>query len=116
MKVYISNFSRYKGDHGVAISNSIPSWYGHCRKYIQLVPKWSMVEKWNSVKNSSNDEKQVVIKEYRKYYKDLLDTVKPENFVKDGDVLLCWCGKGNFCHRYILAEYLQEKGINVVEV
>lgn len=30
-------------------------------------------------------------------------------------VMLCWCKKGNFCHRRLLAEWLKEQGFEEVK-
>lgn len=34
----------------------------------------------------------------------------------DGAILLCYEGKGKFCHRHIAAEWLREGGIDVKEL
>lgn len=120
MKIYISNFSSYKGNNGCSISNSTPKWAYARTKNSYLVPKWELVEKWNRVKNSKNSkEKQKVKEEYTKLYRKQLDELGIERILmtlEDGDVLLCWCGKDQFCHRYILADYLREHGVEVEEL
>lgn len=52
--------------------------------------------------------------EYSAQYSRIISAVPIENYRRlwhmDGTVLLCYCAKGKFCHRYILADYLVHLG------
>ena len=50
MKVYTSNYWKYKGSHGVQISNSMPEGAVTYRRLPMLYPRWDMVSNWNKVK------------------------------------------------------------------
>ncbi len=58
------------------------------------------------------------------YYKDVLSRVNPKEFLKDVEMLsqgkdvalLCYEKPGDFCHRHLLADWLNEKlGLEIKE-
>ena len=51
-----------------------------------------------------NDNKEQIIEEFRRVLSRNADVV-----------LLCWCKKGDFCHRRLLAGWLQEQGFGVID-
>lgn len=63
--------------------------------------------------------------EYKNLYVDILDEEGFENIITDinditggGDcVLLCFCKSGNFCHRFVFADWYKSKtGIAIAEL
>ena len=65
--------------------------------------------------------------EYTKRYRKKLDSNKGEilktmkafdssRFKERATIMLCYCKKGNFCHRNILREWLNENGIDCKEL
>ena len=36
--------------------------------------------------------------------------------LENDDVLCCWCKKGDFCHRLIVAEFLRMNGVECEEI
>jgi hypothetical protein len=94
----------------VSISTSEPKQVGFNPiqdfKLGELVPGWPLVRGY---KNGSITEAQ-----YRQQY---MDRDRPwdliEALLKDGDVLCCWCKRGDFCHRLLVAEVLQKRGVEV---
>ena len=56
--------------------------------------------------------------DYRYHYTNQLKQLNEHKFdfgQLEGKTLLCWCKQGEFCHRYILADFLVEKlGYEVV--
>lgn len=74
---------------------------------MQLAPPWSLVK--------MEDEK-----EYTKEYRKILDKLDPAMVLEDlgeGAILLCWEKAGEFCHRRLVAEWLEEHlGITVNEI
>jgi len=114
-KIYTSNFARHSNNKkAIAISLSVPEWYdGKWFKY--LAPKTDMVGK---IKKSSANYNQ------RKYTRDYLDVLKARNVsphalvdvIEDGTILLCYEPPGAFCHRRILAEWIERHtGVVVLE-
>ena len=111
MKVYISNYSRYKGSHGVQISRSKPEWASVYKAIPQLFPTYDLIKSIKDTDSLSKDDpvRKKVEEEYVTEYTLQLNRNK-ENILRqlrDGDVLLCWCGVGKFCHRYIVQLWLQ---------
>lgn len=105
-----SNFKIYDGDQGVAICVYPPlDWNG--AQYPALAP-----DRQTFFAKKAGDIDEV---EYEKQYRELvlskLDAKKIlETFRKS--VLLCWEPPGEFCHRRILADWIQEEtGVEVPE-
>jgi len=98
-----SNFFKYKGDRGVAISNSIPTgWNG--KRYTALAPPWDLVKRFR-------DEK-VTEAQFREEYAEKILSKLDRRKVKaelEGMTLLCWEGDGKFCHRHLALKWLNEK-------
>jgi uncharacterized protein YeaO (DUF488 family) len=108
-----SNFAR-SGSHpkAVAISRSQPrGWTG--RVYEPLAPSWCLVKE---AKSGAIDEEEYT----RRYHAEVLSKLDPARVYADlGDdaILLCWENSGAFCHRRLVAEWLEEKlGVPVSEV
>lgn len=102
-----SCFAKTKNhQRAVSIARSSPRWFKG-RRYMQLAPPWSLVK--------MEDEK-----EYTKEYRKILDKLDPAMVLEDlgeGAILLCWEKAGEFCHRRLVAEWLEEHlGITVNEI
>ena len=108
--IYLSNFSS-AGKHEKAISIAAlpPKWFkGVCRK--DLAPTVSTLRDTRSGKKS--------LFEYTLEYLEIIYSLDIESLSKelDGYILLCFCSKKDFCHRYILGSILNtETGIAVEE-
>ena len=100
------NFS-YDGNHKNAVSVALypPAWFkGQIFK--ELAPTGDMIRGKHD-KSMSNGE-------YEKKYFDLLKkrNITPKKIVEElgeNAVLLCWCKKGAFCHRRLLARWFEEE-------
>lgn len=103
-----SYFSKYKGYYGVSISLSKPKQY-ICKEYKKLAPPYWLLQKYKQDKDT----------EYyiQKYQKNVLDKLNPSEvyndllnlFKNDEDiVLLCWEKSGDFCHRHLIAKWLED--------
>lgn len=105
-----SCFKNYRGDKGVAICLYPPNnWKGP--HYVLLAPTKKM---FYDIKHGLIDEK-----EYEKQYREkILSKLNPStiyNTFKD-NVLLCWEKSGEFCHRLIVAKWLEESlGVKILE-
>lgn len=105
-KIYTSNYARHGNNpNAIAISLTIPEWYeGNRLEY--LAPKSDMVGK---IKKSEANYNQ------RKYTREYLDLLKARNIkpewlleqLSDGAILLCYEKPGDFCHRRILADWIE---------
>ncbi len=103
-----SNFARAAGDHSikpVSIARYAPRWYSG-RRYLALAPTRQML------KMGEDD--------YRVAYQEILERLDPRKVYEDlgpDAVLLCWEKPGEFCHRRLVAEWLEiHLGIKVPEV
>ena len=76
-----------------------------------FAPSWKMV---TGLKQGLLSEEQ-----YRGMYRYLMETSKQDRpsawtevLNRDVVTLVCFCRVGEFCHRYLLAKYLEELGAN----
>ena len=105
-----SSFKKYKGNLGVSIALYSPNnWDGP--KYLALAPSKQL---FYSIKTGKINEE-----EYENgYHKDVLSKLDPEKIYEDlkENVILCWEDYGEFCHRHIIARWLEkELGIEILE-
>lgn len=101
-----SYFAKYKGDHGVCIAIRAPKGV-ECKCYPALAPKNWFLRKF---KEDLNEDFYTA-----RYTELVLDKLDPKEVYKDlgpDAVLLCWEGSGKFCHRHIVARWL-EKHLNI---
>jgi len=104
-----SYFAKYTGHHGINIALKQPK-NVKFKSYPKLFPKWSFLSKYFKDHNKE---------EYTKsYHKEVLSKLNPQEVYDElkGCTLLCWEKSGKFCHRRIVAEWLQkELGVIVPE-
>lgn len=108
-----SNFARYnieKFPNAVSISRSSRWFKG--RRYLRLAPSRDLLTKYLAGVIS---ETEYAIE----YNRDVLDKLDPGEvaYVLGSDaVLLCWEAPGRFCHRRLVAAWLEEAlGVDVPE-
>lgn len=110
--IYTSNFANIKKlniDDCVSIAMGTPTWFKGVI-FKELQPTWDMVMGHKS--GSMTDEEYII--EYDKILKNLDPKEISEKL--DNKILLCWCGKGKFCHRNLVAWWLNENGILCGEI
>lgn len=107
-----SYFAKYKGENGVCIAGGVPSWF-KSRVYKKLAPKYWFFKKWKDGEFTNEDY-------IKYYYKEVLDKLDAKQVYKElGEdaVLLCYENPNDFCHRHLVAEWLEkELGIEVKEI
>ncbi len=101
-----SNFARAaKHPQAVAISVGVPPWY-RGRRYLPLAPD----REWLDLPPD----------EYTPLYKARLDALDPQQVAQalgEDAVLLCWEAPDKFCHRFLVAWWLEASmGIDVPEL
>jgi len=105
--IFTSNF-KIAGHlpQAVAISQGIPrGWQG--RRYKPLAPPWNLVKLTDNAK---------FIRLYRDQVLDRLDAANVlRDLGEDNFLLLCWEAPGEFCHRRVVAAWLQKELGLVVE-
>lgn len=112
MKLFTSNYARHGRDPNAVCISIKPIWWFKGRCYYALAPTWDIV---TGVKNGSIDEKQYTLE-----YLKILDKLDPQKVVDDlGDnaIMLCYESPKDFCHRHIVAHWLNKNlGLDVQEI
>lgn len=102
--IYTSYFAKYKGKDGVSIATKQPP---GCNfpVFQPLVPELDLV--WGYKRGQLTEE------EYKNTYFKQLSTLDVQHVAKalENKVLLCWEGSDKFCHRHLVAEWLNSHGI-----
>ena len=108
--IQTSYFAKYKGENAVSISLSKPNWY-QCREYKKLAPTWDLLNKY---KRDKDEDYYIGC-----YYREVLSKLNPQQVydeLGENAVLLCWEKNSDFCHRHLIAEWLENHlGIEVRE-
>lgn len=107
-----SNFARH-GKHPDAVSISIrPIYWYKGRQYLPLAPTWEIV---NGVKSG-----EITQDEYTERYVEILAKLDPQKVVDDlgeNAIMLCYESPKDFCHRHLVAKWLNENlGLSVEEI
>lgn len=110
MGITTSNFKLSgKNPLSVAISNGTRG-YNHVRKYKALAPPWSLVKCFDPVEFNLEYMKQLRQLDPRKVVEEILAG-------HEDAIMLCWEAPGEFCHRRVVAGWLEnELGILVPEL
>ncbi len=106
-KIYTSNYARHSANpNAIGISLIVPEWYEGTTQP-NLAPTSDMVFSLKRDKKGYNQ---------RKYVRDYIDLmherkINPHKLVKSWEpntILLCYETPTDFCHRRILADWIQE--------
>ena len=112
---YFDKIETYKekGFIPVSIAGLAPEWYDGAQ-YKKLAPKRDWWQKWHD-ENLSNEWYCM------QYYKTVLHELNAQEVFKDlqqfGEkiILLCYEENGQFCHRHIVADWLNKHHIKTQE-
>ena len=119
MKIYTSYFAKLKKIPEdivrISICGKAPDWYDGIQ-YKKVAPKYGFFQEWK--KNHDNDF-------YIEHFNaEVLDNLVAKNVYEDLNklsdgkdcVLICYEKSEDFCHRHLVADWLNQKlGINVEE-
>lgn len=97
----------------IAICAKVPSWYKG-KVYGKIAPSFDILMQYKQTKDEVT---------YTKQYKQFLQTLNAKEIVNDlkelSDgkevVLLCYEKSSDFCHRYLVSEWLKENGYKCEE-
>lgn len=118
--IYTSYFGQLKNlpddFEPICIARWKPKWYTG-KVFLTLAPSDSLLRWWKNSKQDAAAEEQ-----YRKQYMSMLKTHKAAaieriiNNIADGKtpVLICF-EKDGFCHRHLVADWLNEHGVKCIE-
>ena len=110
----------------VAVSGGTPEWYGqdvNCKEYwlSEVAPRWKWWKEWHGKfkdNYESAESKEWYTAKYKETVLDVLDIEKIKetlkSFMPNGEniYLLCFETANKFCHRHLLADWLNEKWLN----
>lgn len=111
---YYTKMSRLPADDKIflRVSNSQPSWFKHltipCSKFY---PEWLLIEgvKNNTITEAEYEQAYLLMlnsdPEFKQKMQNKLKELQSNNPDKD-IILLCWEAPDKFCHRHILADWL----------
>ena len=119
-----SYFAKLKNiENPVSIAGWPPAFYNG-PKYLKLAPKKDWFFKWKEARKSGQYTEEEAIAIYKELYKrTVLDLLDPHQVYQelcniyntDNVTLLCYEKPGDFCHRHLVAEWLNNAGYNVTE-
>ena len=118
-RIFTGNYEECKIGNLISISGDRGKSVGFIGKSIpQLAPKRKFWEVWhnNIGKIPEEQNNRYYIEEY---YKQVLSQIDIEELLKDekDPILLCYEKEGQFCHRHVLAEFINTKyGIYVPDI
>lgn len=123
--IYTSYFAKLKSLPKnvipISICGKAPDWYKGLQ-YKKLAPKYDFFMEWK--KNHDND---YYIEHFQKEVLDLLDPFdvicEIEDKIRDGRIILspinfaliCYEKPSDFCHRHLVADWLNQNGIECEE-
>jgi len=109
---YFSFVQKVPSEFLVAIAGGVPLGFAGLH-YRKLAPKKDWWEQWYNEKLSDDWYT-------RKYNETVLNNLDPVTILKefgDNKILLCWEKPGKFCHRHLIADWLNKStGVNVQEL
>ena len=84
----------------VSISRTIPCWSKVTHEYPSLMPTWEILNEYKK----SGDEKAYIVG----YKREILSKLNPQKVAEELNncVLMCYEGKDKFCHRKVVADWL----------
>lgn len=117
----------------ISICRFPPKWY-HGMEYLKLAPPWSILKRWKDGEKDYNAVREYV----QDYYRQVLNPLSIPRVLNDLQIMLpndiklkiqspvwnddgwhialiCYEKPGDFCHRKIVAEWLQDAGITCQE-
>ena len=110
-------------EHPIAICGWVPEFYTG-KRYIKLAPKKSWFFDWKRKRESGEYTEEQSIQVYKKLYDEtVLSQLDPHEVYKelceiygtDDVTLICYERPNEFCHRHLVAEWLNNAGYDVHE-
>lgn len=118
-RIFTGNYTNCKCGNLISISGDRGKKVGFVGKAIpQLAPKRSFWEIWHTNIGKISEEENMMYY-INEYYKQVLSKVNIEELLKNekDPILLCYEESEEFCHRHVLAEYINLiYGIEVFDI
>lgn len=134
--IYTSYFAYFNNkqhpENLISIATGNPKWFGETKNYPNLSPGWGIVNPYKTafkkIEQKTNAQiGDIVITNLEElknwyihtYYNNVLSKLNPFKVYEDLDnkIILCYEKPGDFCHRYIVASWLEMNlGIKIPEL
>lgn len=116
--IYTSYFSskKYNKEDGISIARYNKFWDGEI--YPLLYPSICLLTWWKRMPTNFQQSKKYQDQYKEAYYEENLSKLNPHIVAAEleGKVLLCYEKSEDFCHRHIVAEWLERYGYEVKEL
>jgi len=89
---------------GIAICRKVPDWFNGWI-YKELAPKWEMIR---ALKEGDITEEEFT-QRYKNEILSNLDPLRVFNALGHNAILLCWEAPDKFCHRQLVARWIEEE-------
>ncbi len=119
---YFAKLKKYEeaGLTPVSICGKAPEWYEGWQ-YKKLAPRWAFFNEWKNGTHKGDNEYYI-----SHFNSDVLNGLDPNRVVKEIEVLaqvpadkiilICYEKPDDFCHRHLVAEWLEKSGIDCKEL
>ena len=105
-RIYTSNYARSgRNSHAVSISASAPDYYAG-EHISSLVPTWHMIREYKSGRMSKEEYSQLYIA-LMKARNGTAEEIY--NSIPHKTIMLCYEKPGDFCHRRVLADWIEDE-------
>jgi uncharacterized protein (DUF488 family) len=119
--IYTSYFSskkykKYNKEDGISIARYNKFWQGET--YPNLFPSANLLAWWKSLSEEAQKCQDYQQMYFEAYKQETLSKLDPHKVAAelDGKVLLCFEKSEDFCHRHIIAAWLQHYGYEINEL
>ena len=116
--IYTSYFSSkiYNKENGISISRYVAFWEG--KSYPLLYPSVELLKWWKNLTKKQQHNIWLRDQYEQAYFNETLNKLDPHIVAAEleGKVLLCYEKSEDFCHRHIVAEWLERSGYEVKEL
>jgi len=112
MTSYFGNPKAKANPNSVSIARWTPRWWGAGRRATELAPS---VDLLNAIKAGEINERQYT----KRYHSELLKNLDPKKVYAEykDKILCCYERPGEFCHRRLIAEWLEKSlGVRIPEL
>lgn len=109
---YFANSKKFpKNRHAVSISRFTPKWFEADEEFKNLAPSIKLLNDYKNGRVTEEDYERI-------YREETLSKLDPSDIAKrfKNSILLCYEKEGDFCHRQIVSNWLNENGYKAHEL
>ena len=93
----------------VSVARGTPKWFSG-------IAAEALMPSWDKIKSLKHDK--ITQEEFEVYYNEVLSKLNPASVYSQLDecVLICWEKPSDFCHRHLIADWLEDNGFECKEI